>query len=445
MASSIPIRQIPEGKFVTVSKVRPIGSLQARRHSSGGITLYWRYSFGAQSERVTIGVFDPVAPPKSLSPSTNGGFSVAAAVRAAETMSLEHYESRSEGGRPEQQRKRKAEKAATTAVTLKALLDEYCDYLESLGRRSHRDARSIFRLHVYDAHPDMAEMPASQVTGEDIADIMRHMIKGGIGRTANKLRAFVHAAYTVARKAKSSPAIPQSFKAFRISANPASETEADSSANKADKNPLSLEDLRKYWKAIKGLEGFRGAVLRLHLLTGAQRIEQLVKLPTDEIFTDHIVLLDGKGRPGKPARQHKVPLLKASLQALKNSSPVGTYALSTDGGKTHLAATTLSSWAAAVATEVGIAKFQAKRIRSGVETALAAAGVSREDRGHLQSHGISGVQARHYDDHDYLPRKRRALETLLGLLEPDTNQKRRTDKTRQRSRQSLEPTLAATR
>jgi hypothetical protein len=44
---------------------------------------------------------------------------------------------------------------------------------------------------------------------------------------------------------------------------------------------------------------------------------------------------------------------------------------------------------------------------------LAAQGVSREVRGHLQSHGLTGVQARHYDGHDYMREKGRALEILL--------------------------------
>ena len=54
-----------------------------------------------------------------------------------------------------------------------------------------------------------------------------------------------------------------------------------------------------------------------------------------------------------------------------------------------------------------------KRIRSGVETLLAARGVNREVRGHLQSHGLTGVQARHYDGHDYLAQKRQALAVLM--------------------------------
>jgi hypothetical protein len=36
----------------------------------------------------------------------------------------------------------------------------------------------------------------------------------------------------------------------------------------------------------------------------------------------------------------------------------------------------------------------------------------------LQSHGLTGVQYRHYDGHDYLPEKRRALELLFEAIEP---------------------------
>lgn len=95
--------------------------------------------------------------------------------------------------------------------------------------------------------------------------------------------------------------------------------------------------------------------------------------------------------------------------------PQGTYAISTDKGETHLAATTLSAWAAEAAHV--LPEFQAKRIRSGVETLLASARVSSEIRGRLQSHGIAGVQARHYDGHDYMDEKRQALETLFKLLD----------------------------
>jgi hypothetical protein len=66
---------------------------------------------------------------------------------------------------------------------------------------------------------------------------------------------------------------------------------------------------------------------------------------------------------------------------------------------------------------MNIQNFQAKRIRSGVETLLAKARISKDDRGRLQSHGVSGVQARHYDGHDYMDEKRIALVTLFNLLD----------------------------
>jgi integrase len=253
------------------------------------------------------------------------------------------------------------------------------------------------------------------VTGEQIADMMRKVIEHGKSRTANKLRSYVRAAYQVAKASRTKASIPLTFKSYKVSTNPASDTEPDESANRADKNPLSTEELRAYWKIIKPLAGFMGAVLRLHLLTGGQRIEQLVKLLSANVAPDFITLFDGKGRPGHPPRRHTVPLISAAATAMQELKPSGAYAISTDGGKTHLSASTLSDWAKAAAT--GIQDFQAKRIRSGVETLLASARIQSDHRGRLQSHGIGGVQSRHYDGHDYLDEKRHALVTLFKLLE----------------------------
>ena len=419
--SSVKITEIATGAFVTLCKIKPSGALQARRQSSGAISLYWRYSLGTTSQRVSVGLYDPLAPPKSLDP-TARGYSVAAAVRAAETLSIPHSNNKPSGGYPALiEAQASANKAARQAkedaetLTLKKLLTDYCDHLKALERGSHKDARSIFNLHVVEAWPKVAALPASAVTGEQIADMMRRVIEAGKGRTANKLRSYLRAAYQTAKAAKSKPSIPVHFKAYQISINPAADTEPDESQNRADKKPLTAQELRTYWKTIHDLPEFKGAVLRLHLLTGGQRIEQLVNLLTADIGESSITIFDGKGRPGKPPRPHVVPLTKTAAKALAGCKPKGVFALSTDDGKTHLAATTLSAWAIEAAGKT-IEGFQAKRIRSGVETLLASAGVSSEIRGRLQSHGISGVQARHYDGHDYMAEKLKALQMLERLL-----------------------------
>ena len=303
--------------------------------------------------------------------------------------------------------------------TLEHLLADYMVYLQKLERDSWVDAQSIFRLHVIGAFPKISQLPANQVSGEQIADMMRRLVEEGKARTANKLRSYVRAAYAVARSAKANPTIPMRFKSYRIMANPADDSAPDASANVADKRPLSLEGLQAYWQCIENTSGIEGAVLRLHLLTGGQRIKQLVSLKNRDVHPDHIVIYDKKGKPGKPARKHLVPLIAQAASDLRSIQSKGEFAISTDNGKTHVSATTLSNWAKDAAE--GIEDFSAKRIRSGIETLLAANRISSDIRGHLQSHGISGVQARHYDDHDYLEEKREALELVYRVLNEKTS------------------------
>lgn len=426
------IKEMTSGVFKTITKIKPTGALQARKQANKSVALYWRYSIGNASERVLIGVYDSSASPKSLEP-TDKGYSIAAAVQAAQVLAQAHHKNRAIGGRPaliaaQAEAKRIATEGEAKAqqlievaelqaakYTLKYLLLHYCDHLETLGRSAHKDARSIFKLHIFEAWPKIAALPANQVTGEQVADMMRRVLELGKGRTANKLRSYVRAAYQTARASRSKASIPLHFKAYGVTTNPAGDTEPDESSNKADKRPLSADELRSYWQNIKIMPGFIGGILRLHLLTGGQRIEQLVCLLTSNVTGSTITLFDSKGRPGKAPRPHTVPLIPLAAAALLECKPQGAYAISTDGGKTHLSAITMSHWAGAAAA--GITDFQTKRIRSGVETLLAAARVSTEIRGRLQSHGISGVQARHYDGHDYMDEKRQALETLFNLLE----------------------------
>jgi integrase len=415
------LNELELGKFVRISKVIPCGSLEARKLSSGAVTFYWRGALAGKTLREVIGIYDPVAPPKSLTP-TPKGFSIVAAGRAAESLATIHEANLANGGYPSVKAAEVAakelaesEKVSAAKYTLRSLLTSYADHLEKLGRSSHSDVRSIFKLHVFERWPNLADRPASQLTSEEVADMMRKVVELGKGRTANKLRSYVRAAYQTAKASRTKASIPVSFKGFGITSNPAADTEPDESANRSDKHPLSLKEMRAYWSSIKQAPGFKAAVLRLHLLTGGQRIKQLVCLMNENVKDDQILLFDGKGRPGQAARRHTVPLIASAKIALDQIRSSKNYALSTDDGETHLAATTLSAWAVEAASD--IPGFKAKRIRSGVETVLASCRVEEKLRGRLQSHGVSGVQARHYDAHDYLDEKCHALEVLFQILE----------------------------
>jgi integrase len=63
------------------------------------------------------------------------------------------------------------------------------------------------------------------------------------------------------------------------------------------------------------------------LLSGGQRIAQLVRLHTANIYEKkhYFVLFDGKGRPGTGAREHWVPLTTPLLKALRECKPTGEF------------------------------------------------------------------------------------------------------------------------
>jgi integrase len=171
--------------------------------------------------------------------------------------------------------------------------------------------------------------------------------------------------------------------------------------------------LKAYWKLIAHRPGPDAASLRLHLLTGGQRIEQFVRLKWADVSEEALTIFDGKGRPGQGPRPHQIPLVKPARADLSLLKREGEFAISTTAGKKAISVRTLAGWAHDIVGE-SIEGFQLKRIRSGIETLLAANGVSREVRGHLQSHGLTGVQARHYDGHDYMAEKRKAIEILVN-------------------------------
>ena len=52
-------------------------------------------------------------------------------------------------------------------------------------------------------------------------------------------------------------------------------------------------------------------------------------------------------------------------------------------------------------------------LRRTVETHMAALGISSDVLAQIQSHGLGGVQARHYGCHDYMPEKRAALQVWV--------------------------------
>lgn len=444
------IRELEVGKAKSLERIQTgsRGSLEVRRLSAdvvnkrgsvtkpGAVMFYWRIKRAGHSDRLPIGPYNRDIRPGDPT-MIDGGYSVAGAFREAERMAGEDAAARKEGSSlREQMAAREAEKKAREAAdkraseyTLGALLDDYVSHVaaNSSAPRTAQDIAGIFRNHI---PTGVKAKPACEVTGDDVIDVLRAIHRKGKARTADKCRSYLAAAFNLTIRARREASIPERFAEYGVTANPVQETVPSAATAGADKDPLSARDLRRYWKAIKGLEGVKGCTLRLHVLLGGQRIEQLLRARVSDVRDGMLRLVDSKGSAKRPPREHFIPLLGMAVQdvaELSRGKAPGAFLFSTDGGKTAVASRTLGKWADEAAASApadpaeasgtpGIHGFKPKRVRSGVETLLAAEGVSRDIRGQLQSHGLGGVQAKHYDGHDYSPEKAGALMQLERLL-----------------------------
>ena len=85
------INAIALGSTATLGKIEPCGSIQARKQANGSVQFFWRYSQGSLSQRISIGTYDSSAPPKSII-RTERGYSINAAMRAAQELAQKHIE-----------------------------------------------------------------------------------------------------------------------------------------------------------------------------------------------------------------------------------------------------------------------------------------------------------------------------------------------------------------
>lgn len=407
-------------QFTTVeSRLVNGGSLQVRRLASGDAAWYWRATKDGKTFRERIGVVDLKAPPKALQPTRNG-YGLAAAREACRTLAEDHKGHAGglqglKADEKEQEAAKRRDREERGERSLEALLKTYVEHLRRQGRSSAVDAANIFALHVVKAFPKLATKAAAELSLEDCVDMQRRLLELGHGRTANKLRAYLRAAFQCALDVRVDASLPAAFRGFKVAANPAALTKRAAGADRADKHPLTLDEMRTYWQRIRDLDGLPGAALRLHLLLGAPRIDQLLRLRVSDVREDALILYDLKGRPGLGPRPQVLPITDPVRQALGALSMSDTFALSTTGGEKPISNRTFAAYAHGAVADA-LAAFTPKRLRSGVETLLAEHGVSRDTRAALQSHGQGGIQQRHYDASDQLPAKRAALTLLYDLL-----------------------------
>ena len=333
----------------------------------------------------------------------------------------------------------KAEADRQARYTLRALCDAYVTRLERAGKaKSAASTRSAFKCHVF-RYVEIADMPARAVTAHHIAALVRKVREAGKERAAGVLRSYLSAAFNTAKRAPFDSALPADLIPFGIEHNPVDVIPAIA-VQRGDRT-LSADELRAYLGHLLRIGNETGpdladTALLLALYAGGQRMAQLLRAKVGDFDQGAATLRlwDGKGKRTQP-REHLLPLapyaegMVASLVARaknrererakqegRTPDTAGLWLFSTHG-RVAMNPETVSNRAAEVCASMAGEPFTLRDIRRTVETMLAALGISKDTRAQLLSHGISGVQAAHYDRHAYIDEKRAALAAWEARLE----------------------------
>lgn len=431
---------LKSGQWATDGGARGAGVLAARRLTGGTVLFYFRYTTpDGTRAALPLGEWDASGGPElSLENARDKAAELSGRYRRGERdlhTILEAEAREAERKRAEAAAAEAAEQARK-AATLGKLLEAYCDSLDRAQKQSARGTRSALYRHVRDPWPQYWIKPAAEVDLDELVEIVGRLVEAGTIREAAKLRSYLRAAYSAAVAARQKPDGLPALRELGLKANPARELATiDGGSGRPRTRALSVAELRAYWKQIQAMPDPFGALLRFHLLTGGQRLEQLARLTVDDWDKDAgmIRLLDGKGRRSQP-RAHYVPLLPEAEAALLAMAPTrgaaaedddsapGPYLFTVTNGVTGAVYTTVRDHLREAAKKMAAAgkltggPFTPGDLRRTVETRLAGLGFSREVRAQLQSHGLGGIQGRHYDAHDYADEKREALAALYRLL-----------------------------
>lgn len=412
------------------AKSRGVGRLRLRASASGRASFYFRYTSpeGKQAQ-VPLGVYDS---------SGKAGLALKDATARAGELSrlyqgghrdlhafLAHQEAEQQAAIKAARLEREEAERQAKSGSLKALCNGYVAHLERMGKLSTREARNLFKKNVFDAFPSLAATRAQDISHRDINTVLSTLVDAGKGRTAGKLRSFLRAAFAGALAAEFDPTVHPDLHGFNLAMNPVAAVPAKMLArfNRAGERVLSETELRAFMAALEQRPGRTTDAIRLALFLGGQRIAQLLRLRPADVDLDAgtVTLYDPKGAR-QQARVHVLPLTEQPAAIVERLLAEKGDFLMSRHGKVPLRGETLSKAVAEISAamvKAGTARepFQLRDIRRTCETLLARMGISSDTRAQLLSHGLGGVQQRHYDRHSYMDEKRAALKAWAAKLE----------------------------
>lgn len=303
--------------------------------------------------------------------------------------------------------------------SIQQLLNAYVADMKLQGKRSWFDVEQCLNSNVYSAIP--ATTKAKDVLPTDIRAVLAAIIKREKMTMANKVRAYLSAAFAFGLEWDNDA--KRHFEALRfgISTNPVRDVPKPDKRTHARDRALSGEEVKHLWDLLDdcGLHPKTEVAVRLLFALGGQRVEEILGLHADDVDmqNQYVTLLDTKNGSTHvvPFGEVAIPLLQ---ERLCDTSINGALFGKIKGNASEdMGYHTLSRAINRICKRTGMNPFVPKDIRRTVKTLMGEAGISKEDRDRFQNHALTDVSSKHYDRYSYLPEKRRTSAVWDAYLQ----------------------------
>lgn len=138
---------------------------------------------------------------------------------------------------------------------------------------------NVIDLHVRGPFSHLLRTKANQIEPADIQRILARLVQLGKTRQVNKLRSYLHAAFTHGGKHDNDPRqMTVDSVTFNLSSNPAVLVPRIAEFDRAGDRVLSELELRLFWESLNKVTAVPACFLRFNLALGGQRIEQLLRV-----------------------------------------------------------------------------------------------------------------------------------------------------------------------
>ncbi|WP_308873713.1 site-specific integrase [Thiothrix subterranea] len=303
--------------------------------------------------------------------------------------------------------------------SIQQLLNAYVADMKLQGKRSWFDVEQCLSSNVYAAIP--ATTKAKDVLPTDIRAVLAAIIKREKMTMANKVRAYLSAAFAFGIEWDNDA--KRHFEALRfgISTNPVRDVPKPDKRTHARDRALSGEEVKHLWDLLDdcGLHPKTAVAIRLLFALGGQRVEEILGLHADDVDmqNQYVTLLDTKNGSTHvvPFGEVAIPLLQERLCDTSTSGAL--FGKIKGNASEDMGYHTLSRAINRICKRTGMNPFVPKDIRRTVKTLMGEAGIRKEDRDRFQNHALSDISAKHYDRYSYLAEKRRTSAVWDAYLQ----------------------------